>query len=98
MSRGDVPVEEALVDMREHAERGGVHHGVEMARQPAARAQRFGAADFGERAHAVGIAAHQRDLRPASESAQAAPRAAPPLPTISTDDFGRRRRVARAGR
>jgi hypothetical protein len=31
-------------------------------------------------------------LAPASESAHAAPRAAPPLPTINMDDFGRRNR------
>ena len=47
--------------------------------------QRLGAADLGERAHAIRIAARERDTcAPASSSAQAAPRAAPPLPTIST--------------
>ena len=59
---GDVAVEEALVHVGEHAERRGVHHGVELTPGELLAAERFGAADFGERAHAVGIAAHQRDV------------------------------------
>ena len=45
-----------------HAERRGVHHGVEMAGVELLAQQRFGAADLGEGAHAIGIAAHQGDL------------------------------------
>ena len=58
----DLVVEEALVDMREHAERGGVDHGVEMAGIELLLEERFGAADLAEGADAVGIAAHQGDL------------------------------------
>ena len=59
---GDLVFEEALVDVREHAERGGVHHGVEVAGIELLLEQRFGAADLAEGADAVGIAAHQGDL------------------------------------
>ncbi len=61
-SAGNAAVEEALVDVRKHAQRRGMHHDVEMTLAELLADQRFGAADLGERAHAVGIAAHQRDL------------------------------------
>ena len=58
---GDPVFEEALVDVREHAERGGVDDGVEVVGIELFLEKRFGAADFGEGADAVGIAAHQGD-------------------------------------
>ena len=58
----DLAVEEALVHVREHAQRRGVHQGVEMPRIELLAQERIGPADLGQGAHAVGVAAHQRDL------------------------------------
>ena len=60
---GNLAVEEALVDVREHAERRGVHHGVEVAANRAVRAAAASAPQIlAQGAHAVGIAAHQGDF------------------------------------
>src|ERR1035437_8374490 len=59
---GDPVFEETLVDVWEHAERGGVNHGVEVVGNELLLEERFGAADLAEGADAVGIAAHQGNL------------------------------------
>src|SRR5262245_63839904 len=56
-------VEEALVDVREHAERRGMDDGVEMMGGELFLEQRLGSADLAERAYAVGIASDERNLR-----------------------------------
>ena len=92
-SAGNLAVEETVVDVREHAQRRGVDHGIEMARLRAARAAAASAPQILASARTrSGLRPTSAILAPASASAKAAPRAAPPLPTISTEDFGRRSR------